>query len=347
MANLSHRSKTSSLDKSEHSSVSQNTTPPTEKPLESSQSSQNQTPSLEPTQIKRATRTRRIFSLLSSFFFLVTVVFLILVLVGSTHKHPILEKIYFLKIDLSNIVPLSVPNAVLINSIAQTIGLHDFYQVGLWNFCEGYNSDGVTNCGTPKTMYWFDPVTIILNELLAGASIALPSNVTAALGLVRIASHWMFGFFIVGTVLSFVAIFLTPLSVYTRWASLPIAILCFLAALTTTVAVIIATVMFVIFCNVFETASGIASFNVKPSLGTEMFAFMWIAAGFSIVAWLVQTSMCCCCASRRDVRTGRKRGSSKAYSGGIAGDVDMVAAGEKRRNIRKRWGWGQRKTFET
>jgi hypothetical protein len=36
---------------------------------------------------------------------------------------------------------MNVPNAVLINSIARTIGLHDFYQVGLWNFCEGYQDE--------------------------------------------------------------------------------------------------------------------------------------------------------------------------------------------------------------
>ena len=36
-----------------------------------------------------------------------------------------------------------MPNASLINSIAQSIGLHDFYQVGLWNFCEGYMNEYV------------------------------------------------------------------------------------------------------------------------------------------------------------------------------------------------------------
>lgn len=75
-----------------------------------------------------------------------------------------------MKIDLSNIIPLSVPNARFINSIARSIGLHDFYQVGLWNFCEGYNDEGITFCSKPETLYWFNPIEIILSELLAGAS---------------------------------------------------------------------------------------------------------------------------------------------------------------------------------
>ena len=120
--------------------------------------------------IKRASRTRLSWTLISSFLFLITVVFLILVGVGNTNGSSIRGSIYFIKLDLSEIIPASVPNAVLINSIARTIGLHDFYQVGLWDFCEGYNSGGITGCSKPKLLYWFNPVQIILSELLAGAT---------------------------------------------------------------------------------------------------------------------------------------------------------------------------------
>ena len=65
------------------------------------------------------------------------------VLVGNTSNKPVLNDIYFFKLDLADIIPMSVPNASLINSIAQSIGLHDFYQVGLWNFCEGYINEYV------------------------------------------------------------------------------------------------------------------------------------------------------------------------------------------------------------
>ncbi len=65
--------------------------------------------------------------------------------------------------------------------------------------------------------------------------------------------------------------------------------------------------------------------NIKASIGVEMFAFMWIAAGASILAFIIQLGMCCCCASRRDVRTGRKTGSKKAYAhGSSSGDEEVV-----------------------
>lgn len=98
-------------------------------------------------------------------------IFILLVQIGSLSDKPVLRQTYFLKIDLSHIIPQSVPDAVLLNSIARSIGLHDFYQVGLWNFCEGFgDGEGITYCSPPEKMYFFNPVDILLNELLAGAT---------------------------------------------------------------------------------------------------------------------------------------------------------------------------------
>jgi len=141
----------------------------------------------------------------------------------------------------------------------------------------------------------------------------------------------MFGLFLTGTVLSFVLLFLMPLSIYTRWLALPIAIIAFLNALIITAASIIATVMFIIFRN---TISGVAELNIGAEIGITLFAFMWVASAFAIFAWLVQMGLCCCCASRRDVKKGGKRRSEKAYrlDGAENGGVheSRMAAGEPR-----------------
>lgn len=120
----------------------------------------------------------------------------------------------------------------------------------------------------------------------------------------------MFGLFLAGICLNFVMIFLQPLSVISRWMALLIMIFTFLGALFTTVATVIATVMFIIFSNV---ATSVAELNIGASIGKEMFAFMWIGAACSIIPWIIQLCLCCCCASRRDVKKGKKRGNKKAY----------------------------------
>lgn len=121
----------------------------------------------------------------------------------------------------------------------------------------------------------------------------------------------MFGLFLTGTVLSFVLIFVMPISIFTRWLTLPVAILAFLNALFVTVGAVLATVMFIIFRNVI---TGVSELNIGAKIGTTMFAFMWVASAMTIFAWIVQMSLCCCCASRRDVKSGRKRGNEKAYT---------------------------------
>ncbi|KXG45541.1 Actin cortical patch SUR7/pH-response regulator PalI [Penicillium griseofulvum] len=268
--------------------------------------------------------------LLRSLLYLIAWIFLVLVVIGNISNKPVLRSTYFLYLDLSNIIPVSIPNAVLINSIAQTIGLHDFYQVGLWNFCEGYNGQGITHCSKPETLYAFNPVDIILNELLAGATVALPADIESPLKLARVASHWMFGLLLSAAVLNFIMIFLSPLAVSSRhprsikaWAAgyngvhppagnpphrrrtflwlraLPMLILTFFAALTTIVGSAVATVMFVIFANVFSTAD--PSLNIQAHVGTQMMVFMWIASAFSLLGFILQIGSCCavCCRGRK------------------------------------------------
>lgn len=249
----------------------------------------------------------RIFTALS---YLIALIFLILVEIGNINNNPVIRDTYFLKIDLANIIPASVPNAVFINSIAQSIGLHDFYQVGLWNFCEGYVGQGITHCSPTQTLYWFNPVEIILNELLAGASITLPTEIVDVLNLVRLASTWMFTCFLIGTILTFLCIFLAPLgfSKKPRWQhkarriffrQLPITIITFASLLFTAAGSVIATVMFVIFRNQVSVAEDL---NIRASLGIPMLAFMWIGTGFNLIGFLMQVGTCCgvcCCTGKR------------------------------------------------
>ena len=134
---------------------------------------------------------------------------------------------------------------------------------------------------------------------------------TSILGLIHTVSHWMFGLFLAGACINFVMIFFIPLSVFSRWLTLPIMLFTFLGALCTTIAAVIATVLFVIMKN---AITSVTELNIGATIGKEMFAFMWIAAATSILAWLIELCLTCCCASRRDVKKGKKRGSKKAWS---------------------------------
>ena len=162
---------------------------------------------------------------------------------------------------------------------------------------------GITHCSEPEKMYWFNPVEIIMNELLSGASIALPNDVITLLGILRLVSHIMFGFFITGTVLTFVLIFATPVVLYSRWWSLPFAILSFISMLLVLAGSIIATAISLVFKYAAESQTDL---NIHSYVGVKMIAFMWLATAFSVIAFGIHSGLGCCCTSRRDVKIGRR-----------------------------------------
>ncbi|TAQ91409.1 hypothetical protein B7494_g257 [Chlorociboria aeruginascens] len=267
-------------------------------------SAERASPGVTGVDLKKATKTRRHAILISCIFFLISLIFLILTEIGNINTKPVIRSSYFLKIDMSDIIPASTPSGLTFtNSLARSLGLHDFYTVGLWTFCEGYNNEGVTGCSSPVALYWFNPVSILLNELLFGATIALPAEINDILALIKIASHLMFGFFLVGTLMTVISIAGAPLVLYSRWVSFPFAIWTFLQALFVMAAAVIATVMFVIFKTIITSQTEL---DIGAALGLPMFVFMWIGAGFAVAGCVIHLGLGCCGVSRRDVKSGRK-----------------------------------------
>ncbi|KAG5974660.1 hypothetical protein E4U55_008099 [Claviceps digitariae] len=258
-----------------------------------------------------APKARRNTTIIAALLYLVSLPFLILVLIGNTHDVPVLRDLYFFQLNVSQIIPIAVANAKLLNSVARSLGLHDFYQVGVWNYCEGYLDTGLTYCSPPQTFYWFNPVEILVSQLLAGARIALPSQVLTVLSLLRIGSKIMYAFFMAGTILSFVLLLGTPLVMRTRWFSLFVSLFGGLAGAILTVAAAIATVITVA-AKVALTAQD--QLNIKVNIGVKMFAFMWIGAITTDLAFLLHAAMCCCCKPVRRAKSSSEERSSPSSS---------------------------------
>jgi hypothetical protein len=132
----------------------------------------------------------------------------------------------------------------------------------------------------------------------------------------------MFGFFIAGLVLDFVLMLVAPVVLYSRWWSFPFAILAFIAALMVIAAAAVATAMGLIFKYALTSQ---VDLNIKVDLGIKMWAFMWIGAGFTFLAFLIHAVLGCYCTSRRDLRTGRKKGRNLATVAGTGSEKPQKA----------------------
>jgi len=185
---------------------------------------------------------------------------------------------------------------------------------------------GITYCSTPHTLYWFNPVEVITNELLAGATIALPTQVITVLNILRLASQIMFGFFLTACVLTFILVLVSPLVLWSRWYSLPFALVSLIDAIMIVAASVIGTVISWVFKYAAESQSDL---NIRAYVGTRMMVFVWIASGFAIMAFVIHAGLGCCCASKRDIATGRRpvRSASGRSAADTGSSDDTAVAG--------------------
>lgn len=120
----------------------------------------------------------------------------------------------------------------------------------------------------------------------------------------------MSAFFLTGACLSFALLFIKPLMVHSRWIALGMGILGFINAALVVIASVVATVLFVIMRNVLNDAQQV---NIEAHIGNTMFAMIWIAAAFALLAWIIDLALMCCCTSRRKVRKQMRRDNKNAY----------------------------------
>ncbi len=117
----------------------------------------------------------------------------------------------------------------------------------------------------------------------------------------------MFGFFLTSLVLNFILMLAAPVVIYSRWWSLPFSLFSLISTLLVLVASSLGTAMSFVFQFAMNSQPEL---NIKADIGLRMLAFMWIATACTIVALVIHIGLCCCCTSRRDIRTGRRRGKN-------------------------------------
>ncbi|RPA82785.1 hypothetical protein BJ508DRAFT_84167 [Ascobolus immersus RN42] len=268
----------------------------------------------------KTSSTRQFLLSIPIFAALLSLILLILVEIGSISPQKVLSQLYFIRLDLRSVVPASVPDAGFMNSVAQSLGLKDFYQVGLWGFCDGtlVLKDGAMHnnldeCSPPALGFWFNPVDIMTSSLLEGATIVLPAEVQGALNILKDASLWMSRMFLAATVLTFISFLLSvfPLLVHSqqlvkgggsskskaynaaaaRWSAVPFLVTSFAACLCTSVACFTATTIYVMVFHAFRLYKEV---NVQGEIGVAIFALMWTSLLANWVGfWCVLVGACC------------------------------------------------------
>ncbi|CAK7267481.1 hypothetical protein SEPCBS119000_002571 [Sporothrix epigloea] len=256
-----------------------------------------------------ATRFRRYLIVICCALYLVATILLIVAQTGSTSKSRPSTDIFLYRFNLSVLFDNSygsaanVSDSALSSAKTESLGLHNYYQVGLWGYCVGDSASAFSSCSRPQAFYWFDPVAILLSEMLNTSSLTLPVRVQTVLDILRVVSKIMFGTCFVGVILAGVLVFATPLLLLTRWMSVPVGLLAAVTALCLFVGSGLAMTMALAYRL---AGSVINQINILVTVGDTMFGLVWAATTLSFIGLILHAILCFCGPSVRDIRTGRR-----------------------------------------
>ncbi|KAF1841730.1 integral membrane protein-like protein [Cucurbitaria berberidis CBS 394.84] len=218
--------------------------------------------------------------------------------------------LYFFKADTSgfnadpqNVIdhlPDSVkPDTDLVKALqgaASSKELKDFYQVGLWSYCEGdKDKDGketITHCSSRKFSFWFDPFSVW--ELKdTSAQKALGDDMQKVLNAYKKAAGFMNWAFVITLILSAVEFVIGFFAIFSRWGSLVTTIVSTAQTIFALAAATTATAIYAALVGVFKSV--LKPYDIDASMGTKMLTVLWLGVAFSVASgffWLI--SVCCC-----------------------------------------------------
>ncbi|KAM0485534.1 hypothetical protein ACHAPE_001032 [Trichoderma viride] len=250
--------------------------------------------------------------------------------IGSTDEDSsTLNKIYFMRADLSNVTAAEASNfgdrllnltsnamnnateelAAAIEEAEKASELRDFYDVGLFGYCEGEKKGStfdVDFCSKPVGSFWFNPL-VVWHLNVSGVHDLFPSHLQSNLKTYQKVSHWMFVAYVLAFATLVVQLLVGISAIFSRIGSIFTTIVSAVASGFLIAANITSTVLFVTLVGVFNTS--LKEYGVKSSLGANAFAASWLALALSMVSTFFWLFSSCCCSGRTEARRSPVQGS--------------------------------------
>jgi hypothetical protein len=175
--------------------------------------------------------------------------------------------------------------------------LKDFYQVGLFSYCEGdtdekTGANKITYCSARKFQFYFDPLKV---WGMNGTSLqaALGDKYDDGMNVYKKVAGWMNWAFVIVIVLTPVEFIVGFFAIFSRWGSFVTTIISTAQTIFAIAAATTATATYGTLTGVFKTA--LDPYNIDIDMGSQMLSTLWLGVAFSIGSgffWLI--SVCCC-----------------------------------------------------
>lgn len=218
--------------------------------------------------------------------------------------------LYFFKADTSNITldPTTIADKfpdfginddfiTELKGVASSKELKDFYQVGLFSYCEGNkdNSTGketITKCSARKFHFYFNPIEVWGLQNTSVQNV-LGDDFDKGMSAYKKVAGWMNWAFLITLVLTAIEFVIGFLAIFSRWGSVVTTAISTAQTVFAIAAAATATAMYGTLLGVFKSV--LEPYNIEASMGSRMLGVLWLAVAFSIGSgffWLI--SVCCC-----------------------------------------------------
>ncbi|KAJ5281049.1 hypothetical protein N7478_006421 [Penicillium angulare] len=230
-----------------------------------------------------------------------------------------LNNLYFLRINLENMTSEGSKTTTKIENILSENGitdvsssdvsdvidqlksdstLADFYQIGLWGYCDGditNNKKDVSTCSNPKAEFYFDPFSVWgLDD--SSVEDELPSDYNKLMKIYKAVSKWMFIAYLIAFIATIVEIVVGFFAICSRWGSCVTTLVAVFAFIFTAAGSITSTVLFSIFRSTLKGT--LEAYGITLSMGKNIYIATWLATAFSLAAVIFWTFSVCCCSGR-------------------------------------------------
>ncbi|KAK9463195.1 actin cortical patch SUR7/pH-response regulator pali [Lipomyces oligophaga] len=198
---------------------------------------------------------RNCFIITLPFLFTVAIFVLsVFVLISSTFKDSVAGKLFLLRLDISELSVTIDGNTVTKGDVST---LPDFYQVGLWTYCQGsrieYDSASesttgysysITNCSNSHGLFYFNPIAVLEDAIGMGKIENYPSSIDTALKSIKFLSYAMAILFCLSAIFAIFQVGAGLFSFHSRGGSLCALIFAMINSVCAVAGIAIATAIF-------------------------------------------------------------------------------------------------------
>jgi hypothetical protein len=174
--------------------------------------------------------------------------------------------------------------------------LADFYQIGLWGYCDGdvkKDKTTVKECSKPKNEFYFDPLSVW--GLDSTSMDELSKEFNHDLNVSKTVSKWMYIAYIAAFIMIIAEILVGFFAIYSRTGGYIATVVALLAFLFTTAASVRSTALISLFDS---SRTTLKAYGISLSVGKQIYTATWLAVVFSLGALIFWTFIVCCCSGR-------------------------------------------------